>query len=169
MTQEEKELLLKDLCARLPYGLLINTPRGTFELDAIAGDLISLADIEDRLSDLIQYIDGKYWFPIETGNYKPYLRPMSSMTEKEARTVLNMILGDCEVLSVNIGKDGIDATVDDGVASFERKYIFYDEIVRSVEIFDYLNSIHVDYRGLIPIGLALESSEGMYNFKNEEK
>lgn len=66
MTQEEKELLLKDLCARLPYGLWID--------DGYA------------LAIHIDYSDvhfENYFNGILSGNVKPYLRPMSSMTEGE--------------------------------------------------------------------------------------
>lgn len=66
MTQEDKELLLKDLCARLPYGLWID--------DGYA------------LAIHIDYSDvhfENYFNGILNGNVKPYLRPMSSMTEGE--------------------------------------------------------------------------------------
>lgn len=66
MTQENKELLLKDLCARLPYGLWID--------DGYA------------LAIHIDYSDvhfENYFNGILNGNVKPYLRPMSSMTEGE--------------------------------------------------------------------------------------
>lgn len=137
MSNEEKELLIKDLCARFPYGLLIDTPRGTFELDAIAGDLISLKDKEGRLSDLLQDTDGKYWFPIVTGNYKPYLRPMESMTEEEFSTinVRSCLMPPC----------------DNGV-----RIVNYGQL-------SFLNSHHFDYRGLIEKGLALPAPEDMYN------
>ena len=138
MTQEEKSLLLQDFCARLPYGLLIDTTRGAFELDAISRDLISLKDKEGRLSDLLQFTDGKYWFPIVSGNYKPYLRPMESMTKEEEKIFLSLSEG----LSYN--KD--------------TKCVEY-----KTECQDFLNKHHFDYRGLIPMGLALEAPENMYN------
>ena len=66
MTQEDKELLLKDLCARLPYGVKYNFSGNEgcdYELD-----IITRISVDDA-------------FPIE--DCKPYLRPMSSMTEEE--------------------------------------------------------------------------------------
>lgn len=60
MTQEEKELLLKDLCARLPYGVMIQSV-GEIKM-------LGMTDIDD----------------IESFMPKPYLRPMSSMTEDES-------------------------------------------------------------------------------------
>lgn len=62
MTRESKDLLLKDLCARLPYGVMVNY--GGYEG----------CDYELTLTILQD-------FPIE--DLKPYLRPMSSMTEEE--------------------------------------------------------------------------------------
>ena len=79
MTQEEKQLLLKDICARLPYGVKV------IERSVIIQTIYSLENA------------GKTWYvnPLheEYGNIsplstpieevKPYLRPMSSMTEEE--------------------------------------------------------------------------------------
>lgn len=66
MTQEDKDLLLKDLCARLPYGVmcvLSEPPHGEIIEPLRTGGL--RAFIEDK------------WM------VKPYLRPMESMTENE--------------------------------------------------------------------------------------
>lgn len=68
MIQEEKDLLLKDLCARLPYGVVYHRNDGAnIKLNAI--------DVE---RGLLNYTDD-----IEERECKPYLRPMSSMTEEE--------------------------------------------------------------------------------------
>lgn len=82
MTQEEKTLLLKDLCARLPYGVMChikgddtNTSRklSRIEVDELEGNLLDFwTDREDYLSIQVYLSD-----------VKPYLRPMSSMTEEE--------------------------------------------------------------------------------------
>ena len=66
MTQEEKELLLKDLCGRLPYGvmgLIHNVNCDDYNISIVGGDI-----------DLFS----RHFISI-----KPYLRPMSSMTEEE--------------------------------------------------------------------------------------
>ena len=69
MTQENKELLLKDLCARLPYGVKIN----------IKSDYTR--EMED--TKLTPYhLDG-LGYNVEYRNLRPYLRPKSSMTEEE--------------------------------------------------------------------------------------
>ena len=66
MTQEHKELLLKDLCARLPYSLCVQDEYG--EIDYINYNDVHFAN---------------YFDSILNGKVKPYLRPMSSMTEEE--------------------------------------------------------------------------------------
>ena len=72
MTQENKELLLKDLCARLPYGVKIElTWWGTGE-----GTGINTTLEPDHIEQLLNDEDGDI-------EIKPYLRPMSSMTEEE--------------------------------------------------------------------------------------
>lgn len=73
MTQEEKDLLLKDLCTRLPYGVICTDNRH--------GDSrVFYIDIED---EKVYYTDFDEYGLIE--NCKPYLRPMSSMTDEEEK------------------------------------------------------------------------------------
>lgn len=120
MTQEEKELLLKDICARLPYGVIVH---GEFPYSD--GDKLVVEQKNEKLTTSI--ID---WFINGIENIKPYLRPMSSITENE-----------------------------------EFSYKYKKKNHTEWEAYDYLNSIHIDYRGLIPMNLALEAPEGMYNFK----
>ena len=67
MTQEDKELLLKDLCSRLPYGVkLLHIPSG----EKTVLEMMNCDAIDGDIHDLIN-------------NFQPYLRPMSSMTEEE--------------------------------------------------------------------------------------
>ena len=122
MTKEEKELLLKDLCARLPYEVKC---------------LVSFDDGTKRIMTLKTGLPnsfGRWDFYNEncsgcSNNFKPYLRPMSSMTEEEKAQTRYMNDWECT----------------------------------EWEMCDYLNSRHLDYRGLIPKGLALEATEDMYN------
>lgn len=141
MKQEDKELLLKDLCGRLPYDLIvrvldINDP--TYQKD---GNLYNIKYLEGDYNGI------PYLFEVDNQaclcditEIQPYLRPMSSMTEEEKN---------------ELGKISCEGNI-------EHKYgIFY----RSQ---DYLNSIQIDYRGLIEKGLALEAPKGMYNIKTEK-
>lgn len=70
MTQKEKELLLKDLCARLPYGIKAHTKIGT--------DIIVAGVIDDTVKDETED-------SFDISFITPYLRPMSSMTEEELK------------------------------------------------------------------------------------
>ena len=124
MTQEEKQLLLKDLCARLPYRVICDMWFEGNEPDKITEVL--------KCGGLMRLMNSEFNFIA-----KPYLRPMSSMTEEE-RLVYEQRLHD-----VDRSIDVIDA----------------DDVVSHI---DWLLSRHLDFRGLIEKGLALEAPEGMY-------
>jgi len=129
MTQKEKDLLLKDLCARLPYGVKLHIP--------------SFSDTPQLLQQISDYETveiNDYTSPVGVGEVKPYLRPMSSMTEEEK--------------IIHQSKQTI-------IFDFKNNKLYVDNYYS----LDYLNSIHVDYRGLIEKGLALEAPEDMYKIK----
>lgn len=71
MTQQEKQLLLKDLSARLPYGVIVKECDGVKEND-------------NKLLD-IDMFDGCINYDYIIDDIKPYLRSMSSMSEEEKR------------------------------------------------------------------------------------
>lgn len=133
MTQKDKELLLKDLCARLLYKVKIMR---CVERNNKINELISELNLSIRLVELFI---GNDEFII-----KPYLRPMSSMTEEE-KQMMDSLWKDNNRL-VFADPDEV------------RRYKFYD-----ISVVDFLNSRHFDYRGLIKKGLALEAPKGMYN------
>ena len=106
MTQEQKDILLKDLCARLPYGVILNC-----------------CEIVSEPLTLISYkglVNNDY----DIDEVKPYLFPLSSMTEEQKE---DMIKSSC-----GIGSDK--------------------------NVFDWYNKNHFDYRGLIPMGLAIDAT-----------
>ena len=72
MTQEHKELLLKDLCARLPYGIKASYYGADEECE-------TWDEVDGVVFDYVEI--GQYSLPIE--RIKPYLFPMSSMTEEQ--------------------------------------------------------------------------------------
>lgn len=152
MKQKNKELLFKDLCARLPYHVRVKIwlKDGTTEEGTL--------DLEHNYADVL--LDAFYYNKIK--DIKPYLRPMTSMTEEEAKEI-SILYGIKDILSTKITDEYIEVVVDDNFSSTEKKTIWYNEIVSSIEIFDWLNVHHFDYRGLIEKGLALEAPEGMYN------
>ena len=133
MTEENKQLLLKDLCARLPYGVICHTEKGAGHLCSINQTIFGTEygiNINPLKRDY--FCDGD----IETDEQaiKPYLRPMSSMTEEEENELTSIaVLGG-----------------------------YNDSVFNSFVVVDWLNAHHFDYRGLIEKGLALEALEGMY-------
>ena len=89
MTKEDKELLLKDLCARLPYGVICEGKYCVAEYDIDGG--IEMFDVHGVLEAIfmIETIINSYCCDIET--VKPYLRPMSSMTDEEKREIYDWL------------------------------------------------------------------------------
>ena len=75
MTQEHKELLLKDLCVRLPYGVKV---RCDFGLD---GEITEISRTKNNLY-YCKYLDCKEGY-CYIESLKPYLFPLSSMTEEQ--------------------------------------------------------------------------------------
>lgn len=77
MTQEDKQLLLKDLSARLPFGVIIHNEEGyEGHLNSINQTIFGI-ELSVNIT-AIRRVD----FQMDT--CKPYLRPMSSMTKEEA-------------------------------------------------------------------------------------
>lgn len=134
MTQEEeKNLLLKDLCSRLPYGVKCqidydNEEDSDLGIERYCDDRIVSVCVETEEIGL--YEASEYFYPDEI---KPYLRPMSSMTEEEKKELNNVL-----------------------------EFQYYSDDSCMCESTDWLNAHHFDYRGLIPMGLALEASKDMY-------
>lgn len=138
MTKDEKELLIKDLCARLPYGVKCTT-----KSTAWTGVYNVVGYINNRIYlDNLPYYDGDDEWLVES--IVPYLRPMSSMTNNERLEYFNLTKR--EILDGGYVTDNSVVDVDN-----------VDEFT------DWLNAHHFDYRGLIEKGLALEAPEGMYS------
>lgn len=127
MENQEKQLLLKDLCARLPYGVNLR-----IEFYDLQGDgKLASRDIKLTHGNIAYCFDNSHWVSV-----KPYLRPMSSMTEEEEREV--RILWNEDFVGDNSW------------------YHCYPKTA------DFYLSHHLDFRNLIPKGLALEAPAGMY-------
>lgn len=142
MTQEDKELLLKDICARLSYSI-----KASYYWDE--GERETCDEIECITLD--GYVDiGQYSLSIE--RIKPYLFPLSSMTEEQAKEIQE-IIGDPNNACIIRKIDGLELWLN---------YIDTDPTIWLDTIFevqDYLNKNHFDYRGLIEKGLAIEITE----------
>lgn len=135
MTQEEKQLLLADLCARLPYNVIVKISHRV--VDGKTGKVIKEECHDKTLSlwneDLLHEA---------MSNIKPYLRSISSMADDE-KVEYELLANHCIVTSIGF--------IHLEVAS----------------LIDWLNKKMFDYRGLIPMGLAIEAPENMYNTKTE--
>lgn len=127
MTQNEKDLLLKDLCGRLPYGVKVQIKNEIVVLDSICND------------------DGYYFNfigedreGVNIGNIKPYLFPLSSMTEEQCYELSSIRSGfqDCWKY--------IKTPIPLAICNFEQ--------------IDWFHKNHFDYRGLIPMGLAIDAT-----------
>ena len=120
MTVEEKELLLKDLCARLPYKVICQVK---FKENGKYNSKVML------LSGI--FTDEAYFTTkggsIYSNEYKPYLFPMSSMTEEEKLMYEGLMIGT-------------------------------DNISYMLDVIDWLNAHHFDYRNLIPMKLAIDAT-----------
>ena len=127
MNKEEKELLLRDLCNRLPYNVMCQVE---FKEDGKYNSKVML------LSGI--FTDEAYFTTkggsIYSNEYKPYLRPMSSMTDEEQRILDSMCNGVEMVSRLS------------GLKMFEKA-------------FNWLNENHFDYRGLIEMGLAIDATD----------
>ena len=143
MTQEEKNLLLKDICSRLPYGVKAYVKNwSNLERRWIEG-IYTVRAVYPSLNNIVVSSElGSVEVILGYSDYfiKPYLFPMSSMTEEQKK-------------EYNLLRD------------FVPTYHYeYGDIVEDIELcdnwgsIDYLIANHFDYRELIPKGLALNAS-----------
>lgn len=122
MTKEDKELLLKDLCGRLPYGVKVQSYRhGEDDVETI--ETLYEIDSDGYMSTL----ECETLKPIS----KPYLFPLSTMTKEQNKEYAHILvmcsnLANCQLL---------DMTVE-----------------------DWFRKNHFDYRGLIPMGSAIDAT-----------
>lgn len=120
MRQEDKELLLKDLCARLPYGVKVES-------------IFINPDTKEHKSCGIEVFDATDILMIRDGfgEFKPYLFPLSSMTEEQTKELINLI----------------NTSQNDN-----------NEFMRSLCRIKFYHKYHFDYMGLIPKGLAIDAT-----------
>lgn len=116
MTQNEKDILLKDLCARLPYGVEV-------EYNSIKCEVLSIDTDNEELT--IRVCPG-YCPVVKFENVKLFLFPLSSMTEEQKTE--------------------------------EYKLMHSNSYTSTVELPDFYNKNHIDYRGLIPMDLAIDAT-----------
>lgn len=127
MTQDERNTLLVDLCTRLPYGVKVKSSR---RREPVTLSLDVMTDFHLGCS------------------VKPYLRPLSSMTEEEFGFLQEHLPYD--FTRVYSGKFDLidDIHLGNSISIDDMTFLL-----------NCLNKWHLDYRGLIPMGLALEAPE----------
>ena len=129
MTQEDKDLLLKDLCARLPYGVKVaffnedltyhSEPKTLTGIECINNLNYSSLEDEDGNTTIVELV-------------KPYLFPLSSMTEEQKKELRTF--------------DSLDAESTMSLGEW------------AIQLVDFYNKYHLDYRDLIPKGLAIDAT-----------
>lgn len=126
MTRKEKDLLLKDLCARLPYGVKVQHLSHQIPLKILSINPNGVTWVTG---------DKGYPFEVDWANCKPYLFPLSSMTEKQKKEFDQLL--ELELKALNDEINHTQAT------EFE---------------VDFYHKHHIDWRGLIPMGLAIDAT-----------
>ena len=153
MKQEEKELLINDIGPRLLYGVKCEV---RFK-DAEGYKIIDM-NLKGVFTDECYFTTDDYGSKYSS-DFKPYLRPMSSMTKEEEDELCKLrTLSDC-----NVNSDWEFCGVE--IIGSHPRYSGYFSTDYSA--IDWLNKNMFDYHGLIPMGLALEAKEGMYNNKTK--
>ena len=128
----DKELLLKDLCARLPYGVKVNGVFLTYDKDK------EKILYKECVKELNYSHLSRYW------TLKPYLFPLSSMTDKDLVEFL-------QIKGMNLNSDELK-TFRRGTTAIVSTLPSYSRHI------DWLNKNHFDYRGLIEKGLAIDAT-----------
>ena len=121
MTQEDRTLLLKDLSARLLYGIIC---------DDGYGNVLELNGIDKPNTATFKCSDKTFW-TTDLDKCKPYLFPLSSMTEEQTEELIKLI-----------NTDQNDN----------------NEFMRSLCRIEFYHKNHFDYRGLIEKGLAIDAT-----------
>jgi hypothetical protein len=134
MTQEQKDLLIKDLCGRLSHGVkckILETNEvkilGSIQYDS-ENTLFDFWEDEQKI---------QYGHQLYLSEFKPCLFPLSSMSE-DLKNELYTNLTELELKAIN------DEIEHSAVSAFE---------------IDFYHKHHIDYRGIIPMGLAIDATE----------
>lgn len=135
MKQENKEILLKDICARLPYRVKCSfgVDDAIYEITGINPSACGASEIQ--ATHVKSSINGDF----KLNSCKPYLFPLSSMTKEQRKEYESLCIKEISECT-----DIYDIVFD----------YYYD----TVESIDYLYKNYFDYRGLIPMGIALDAT-----------
>ena len=137
MKQENKELLLRDLCARVPYGVKVKL-----------GDNPNIFDLEYRIKFAVMYGDSdKLEDILDIINIKPYLFPLSSLTEEQRNNISKLLIDTQNEFSPygELNMKGCDN-------------LFICSVKQSNALINYCLTNHLDINGLIEKGLAIDAT-----------
>ena len=140
MTQDVKDLLLQDLCGRLPYGVKVDTTDNDDSLENVWDTLWYNTFTEDvKLTHSIEDADKI----VDISEIKPYLFPLSSMTEEQKEELENLgwYFDNFEIHNVS-----------ECLGTY-REYVSHSDCFALI---DWLNKNHFDYRNLINKNLAID-------------
>lgn len=140
MTHNEKDLLLKDLCARLPYGVKFK-----YEDRPNVCEILSITPVYNNGN--VVYFDKYVNEPKKCSIYdvKPYLFPLSSMTEEQYNEMQTISGGDC-LEHMEIEKECRNNSPFNHLPLYQYKVI------------EFFHKHHFDYQGLIHMGLAIDAT-----------
>ena len=142
MRQEDKDLLLKDLCSRLAYGIKCNVGEETpYTLSKIEKD--------DRNGHLLDFIEKKNGLNMQVylSEVKPYLYPLSNLTEEQRNDISKMMINTC-----------LDFSPYGDMGIFECDNLFINTSKQANIFIDYCITHHYDINGLIERGLAIDAT-----------
>lgn len=130
MNREEKYLVIDDISGRVPHGVVCKTDWGNKTLKGIQYDNVNTLLYFGVCNSTNKVIE------TYVSEVKPYLLPISSMSDKQKKEL------DDTLIRLNL------KALSDEMSS---------EVIATYEI-DFYNKNHIDYRGLIPKGLALDAT-----------
>lgn len=149
MKQEDKILLVKDLCSRLPYG--VRVCHMSSEFSGVLHNISVLHmyegnDDSDKPDSIVDYVADIDFFgdgyPYEVEEFKPYLFPLSSISSEQLKEVSEILGKEVEVFDNYLN-----------IVDHTRNTFSYLELDA---LFDWFNKNHFDYRNLIEKGLAID-------------
>lgn len=139
MKREHKDLLLKDLYARLPYGVRVNYKGEIYDVCGISHGRLVLC--KPFMSQTLEYC------PL-VEEVEPYLFPILSMTDKQKEELFFSYIHN-------------DIYFDDFTDYFLAGELWHDICVSLdilPDLIDWFNKHHIDWRGLIPKKLAKDAT-----------
>ena len=148
MTQEEKQLLLKDLCARLSYGVKVVYLATTYSVQYID------VKFDEVKLDGIPHI-------VSINQIKPYLRPISTMTSNELDELIKRLNHTSAGRIINKENFQIMPVLNVVWFTNMKEYECVNTRMMSIVI-DFLNEYHFDYNDLISMDMAIEAPKDMY-------